>query len=105
MGDGHRDESVIDSTFARPVAKETDNYSRVLQELRKRKLGVGMGGEAGDRIQEDFKEGDELDFGISLFVPQFLYLITVHLKEWWENEVKLSMLTASCKAWGIAGPL
>ena len=43
MGDGHRDESVIDSTFARPVAKETDNYSRVLQELRKRKLGVGGG--------------------------------------------------------------
>ena len=88
LGNGHRDESVIDSTFAGPVAKETDNYSRVLQELRKRKLRVGMGGEAGDRIREDFKEGDELDLGISLFVPQFLYLITVHLKEWWENEVK-----------------
>ena len=44
MGDGHRDESVIDSTFARPVAKEMDNYSRVLQELRKRKLGVCVPG-------------------------------------------------------------
>ena len=64
-----------------------DNYSRVLQELRKRKLRVGMGGEGGDRIQEDFKEGDELDLGIPRFLPQFLYLITVHLTGWWENEV------------------
>lgn len=104
LGDGHRDESVIDSTVAGPVAKEMDNYSRVLQELRKKKLRVGMGGEGGDRIQEDFK-GDELDLGISCFLPQFLYLITVHLTGWWENEVKLSMLTASGKAWGIAGAL
>lgn len=30
LGNGHGDESVIDSIFEGPVAKEMDNYSRVL---------------------------------------------------------------------------
>ena len=47
--EGHRGESVIDSIFAGPVAKETDNYNSVLQELRRRKLRVGTGGEAGEQ--------------------------------------------------------
>lgn len=67
---------------------------------------MGTGGEAGEqtprRLQRRRRAGP---WKMPLCASVSSSDICVHLKKLWENEVKLSMSTACCKAWGIAGPL
>lgn len=76
-GEGHRDESVIDSILAGLVAKETGNYNRVLigtkkEEVQGRDGRRGWGAGSGSKKTE--KKEPSWVLGGCFFLPQFLHL-------------------------------